>query len=86
MLKEILQSISDGCTSMRQIAEKLDIQESTVAHTLRILKNQGYLSADLEACPKGMPVCRDCPIGKNKPNIGVSLCITEKGMRYLKKN
>jgi hypothetical protein len=86
MLKEVLRSISEGCTSVRQIAEKLDMQESTVEHTLRILKNQGYLSPDLDACPKGMPVCRNCPIAKDKPNIGVSLCITEKGMRYLKKN
>ncbi|MBD3209912.1 ArsR family transcriptional regulator [Candidatus Micrarchaeota archaeon] len=86
MLKKILKSINEGCRSVSEIAEKMDMQESAVITALKTLERQGYLSSDSLKCPKDSPACLDCPIAKAKPRIGVTLCITEKGMRHLEKS
>ena len=85
MLKKVLRATASGCTSIKEISEKTGMQQSAVKEALRELTLKGYLRTEYGECPRSMPACRNCPISKEQPNLGANLCITEKGMRYIKK-
>ena len=84
MLKNILRAISEGKTTVPEIAKTLDMEESAVISAIKELRLMGYLTTEFR-CARNSPFCRSCPLAKELPDIGITHCITEKGIKYLKK-
>jgi predicted transcriptional regulator len=85
MLKKVLKCIAEGNSSISDIADTLEMDESAVMTAIEELRKLGYLKAKSH-CTMDKPACRDCPIAASMQNMGMNLCISEKGMAYLKKN
>lgn len=83
MLKKVLLLISEGCSGVDELAEKLDMQKSAVEGVLHTLTKKGYLREEYGECKRDLSMCSSCVVAKQTPNLGVTRCITEKGMRYL---
>ena len=84
MLKDILKAISEGKTTVPEIAKTLDMEESAVVNAIKELRLKGCLTT-IFGCARNSPFCRSCPLAKELPEMGITHCITEKGMKYLKK-
>jgi len=85
MLKKVLKCIADGNSSVPDIANALEMDESAVLSAIEELRKLGYLETKAH-CTMDKPACRSCPIAASMQNIGMNLCISEKGIAYLKKN
>lgn len=85
MLKKVLKSITEGNSSISEIANTLEIDESSVMAAVEELRKMGYLEATVR-CTMDKPACRNCPVAAAMPDMGLNLCISEKGLAYLKKN
>jgi predicted ArsR family transcriptional regulator len=85
MLKRILAEIDNGCGSVPELSEKLGIDEAALSLQLRILVQQGYLSAqECQPC-KGCPLAPSCPSSSGIHNPGAAFSLTEKAMNLLEK-
>lgn len=83
MLKEVLKAIADGKSTIKEIAKATQMEKSAVVHAISELKKMGYLEGSI--CSMDKPMCKNCPFSKELPNLGMTLCITKKGLEYLKK-
>ena len=82
MLKEVLKAIADGNSTIADISKITQLEEAYVINAIDELRKIGYLSSG-RICTMDRPACRNCPLPAILPSLGLNLCITEKGIRYL---
>jgi len=85
MLKQVLELISKGKSSISEIAKEMQVENSSVISAISELKRLGYLETNA-ACSMDKPACSSCPFAKKAASMGTVFSLTKKGKEYLKKD
>jgi len=83
ILKETLKLFSTGVCDTKEIARRLNTEESAVKGAIITLEQKGFIKK--EGCDPNAPKCAGCPMAQLAAELGAYYALTRKGWDYLKK-